>query len=324
MMPDLMIFNFAALRFGEVIFLILSIFIFLLTCFYTIMKIGGSRQLRYSVIERHSARLRAESMRRTRGASNIDLVRSLGSIQSIVTSLLPRQWVHEKRRFLRSAGFSGDIAWQLFVFVKISTLLLIFISLFVYMFAEYFSEVDDQFFVIFLVVSIGSFLSIDIFFNQRRKGRLRRLERSLPDGLDLLVICAEAGLSLDAGLKRVAEEFVVAVPELAEELFLTSVELNFLPQRRQALANLSQRVDIPAFRGVTTALIQTEKYGTPLANALRVLASEFRDTRLIQAEEKAARLPAILTVPMICFILPALFIVLAGPALISVLEKIGS
>jgi tight adherence protein C len=138
------------------------------------------------------------------------------------------------------------------------------------------------------------------------------------------VICAEAGLSLDAALKRVADEFASMVPDLSEELLLTSVELNFLPDRRQALLNLSQRVDVPSFRGVTATLIQTEKYGTPLAQALRTLASEFRENRLLKAEEKAARLPAILTVPMIIFILPALFIVLAAPAFIKVAEKVGN
>ena len=130
-------------------------------------------------------------------------------------------------------------------------------------------------------------------------------------------------MSLDAALKRVADEFANAVPELSEELFLTAIELSFLPNRRQALINLAERVDIVDFRGVVATLVQTEKYGTPLAQALRTLSAEFREHRLLAAEEKAARLPAVLTVPMILFILPALFIVLGGPAFLKVAEKFG-
>jgi len=154
---------------------------------------------------------------------------------------------------------------------------------------------------------------------QAIKGRQTRLRRQLPDGLDLLVICAEAGLSLDAALARVARELGLSCPDLADELGLTSVELGFLPNRRQALMNLTKRTDLPAIRGVVNTLVQTERYGTPLAHSLRVLSAEFREERMMKAEEKAARLPAILTVPMILFILPTLFIVLIGPAIIQVI-----
>ena len=142
--------------------------------------------------------------------------------------------------------------------------------------------------------------------------------------MDLLVICAESGLSLDSGLERVSREIGNASPDLAEELQLTSVELGFLPERRQALLNLNRRTNLGAIRGVVNTLVQTEKYGTPLSQSLRVLANEFRDQRLLRAEEKAARLPATLTVPMIIFILPVLFIVLIGPAIISVLDNMIS
>ena len=138
------------------------------------------------------------------------------------------------------------------------------------------------------------------------------------------MICAESGLSLDAALDRVANEIGGANAELAEELSLTSIELGFLPDRRQALLNLNRRTNLPAIRGVVNTLLQTEKYGTPLSQSLRVLANEFRDQRLLRAEEKAARLPATLTVPMILFILPVLFIVLVGPAIISVMDNLLS
>jgi tight adherence protein C len=152
------------------------------------------------------------------------------------------------------------------------------------------------------------------------KSRQNRLRRQLPDGLDLMVICAEAGLSLDAALTRVSREIGFSAPDLADEIGLTAVELGFLPNRRQALMNLAKRTDLPAIRGVVNTLVQTERYGTPLAHSLRVLSSEFREERMLKAEEKAAKLPATLTVPMILFILPTLFIVLVGPAIIQVMD----
>ncbi len=148
--------------------------------------------------------------------------------------------------------------------------------------------------------------------------RNRRFTRSLPDVLDLLVICAEGGLSLDGALSRVAREFRRFLPEMADELGLTAIELGFLPQRRDALENLAKRVGIPGIQSLTHTLIQTERYGTPLAQSLRALSSELRAERMLKAEEKAAKLPATMTVPMIIFILPATFIILVGPAAINV------
>jgi tight adherence protein C len=145
------------------------------------------------------------------------------------------------------------------------------------------------------------------------------LARSLPDALDLFVICAEAGLSLDAALRRVAREIAPAAPALADELALTGVELGFLPVRADALNNFATRVPLPAVRGLVNLLLQTERYGTPLAQTLRILAAEFRSTRMLEAEAKAARLPAVLTIPMIVFALPPLFIILVGPAILQVM-----
>jgi tight adherence protein C len=148
--------------------------------------------------------------------------------------------------------------------------------------------------------------------------RNRRFTRALPDVLDLLVICAEGGLSLDGALSRVSKEFRRFLPEMAEELGLTGIELGFLPQRRDALDNLAKRVGIPGMQSLTHTLIQTERYGTPLAQSLRALSAELRAERMLKAEEKAAKLPATMTVPMIIFILPATFIVLVGPAALNV------
>ena len=130
-------------------------------------------------------------------------------------------------------------------------------------------------------------------------------------------------MSLDAMLERVSRELALSWPELADEQELTAVELGFLPERKQALDHLDARTDLKEIRGLVNMLVQTEKYGTPLAHSLRVLAKEFRNDRLMRAEEKAARLPAILTVPMILFILPALFIVLIGPAILNVIDGFG-
>jgi tight adherence protein C len=170
-----------------------------------------------------------------------------------------------------------------------------------------------------LVVAIVFGFAPVLGLRQAIKRRQTRLRRQLPDGLDLLVICAEAGLSLDAGLTRVARELGLSAPDLADELGLTAVELGFLPNRRQALMNLTKRTDLPPIRGVVNTLVQTERYGTPLAHSLRVLSAEFREERMLKAEEKAAKLPATLTVPMILFILPTLFIVIIGPAVIQVM-----
>ncbi len=150
------------------------------------------------------------------------------------------------------------------------------------------------------------------------KKRHQRFHSALPDALDLLIICAESGLGLDGALVRVAREFRRFMPEMTEELQLTALELGFLPNRRDALGNLVKRVNIPAMRSLINTLVQTERYGTPLVQALRVLAAELREERMLKAEEKAAKLPAIMTIPMIVFILPSMFIVLMGPALIQV------
>ena len=168
---------------------------------------------------------------------------------------------------------------------------------------------------------IGSYKAPDIWLKNRVNKRSNAVRKGLPDALDLLVICAEAGLTVDAAFGRVARELGKAYPELGDEFGLTAIELGFLNERRQAFENLATRVDLEAIRGVVTTMIQTEKYGTPLASALRVLSAEFRNERMMRAEEKAARLPAIMTVPLILFILPTLFIVILGPAACSISDS---
>ncbi len=162
----------------------------------------------------------------------------------------------------------------------------------------------------------------DVLLKNKSQKREDVLRKAMPDALDLMVICAEAGLSLDASFDRVGREIGPTCPELAEEMGLTSVELNFLPDRNKALHGLAERVPLQSVMALVNTLIQTEKYGTPLAQALRVLSAEMREERMMRAEEKAARLPAILTVPMIIFILPPLFVVLIGPAALKVMDAL--
>jgi tight adherence protein C len=170
---------------------------------------------------------------------------------------------------------------------------------------------------------LGYFLP-DIWVQNAAQKRQKKIQLALPDALDLMVTCAEAGLSLEALMKRVASEMVRSGPELADELGLACIEMEFLPDRRQALVNLADRTNLPSIRALVNALQQSSKFGTPLSQAMRVLASEFRDDRIVKAEEKAARLPVLLTVPMVLFILPPLIMVLVGPAVLRVADQFVS
>ena len=222
---------------------------------------------------------------------------------------------------LERAGFRGRDALVLYLFCKLSLPLLAAAAALISLYLLQALPLKEP---LRMMVSFGLVLlglaAPDIYLKNAADKRRAAMQKGLPDALDLMVICAEAGLSLDAALTRVGREMVSAAPELADELGLTAVELAFLPERQKALDNFNQRTNLAAIRGVVNTLQQTEKYGTPLAQSLRVLAAEFRDQRLMKAEEKAARLPAILTVPMIVFILPALFVVVLGPAIISVAD----
>ena len=225
---------------------------------------------------------------------------------------------------LMCAGWRSKDAVVTFLFFKLS-LPFVFggLGLFV-VFALTSAELEPIFKVLAAMVGVvvGAYLP-EIFVTNVIQKRRVLLQKGLPDALDLLVICAEAGLALDAALNRVASELQRSYPELADEFGLTAIELGFQPERRMALDNLVKRTGLPSIRGVVNTLIQTEKYGTPLAQSLRVLAAEYRDERMLKAEEKAAKLPATLTVPLIVFILPTLFIVLLGPAILRAIDGLG-
>src|ERR1700760_376687 len=158
----------------------------------------------------------------------------------------------------------------------------------------------------------------DLFVNNMIARRQQSIMRAFPDALDLMLICVESGMSIESAFTRVAAEIGTQSAELAEELALTTAELSYLPDRRQAFDNLAKRCGHPGVKSVATALNQAEKYGTPLGQALRVTANENREMRMQEAERKAASLPAKLTVPMIIFFLPCLFVVILGPAIMSI------
>jgi tight adherence protein C len=177
--------------------------------------------------------------------------------------------------------------------------------------------------VLGLSIVLGLF-GTDLLVKNAGDNRIKQLTRALPDALDLMVICAEAGLSLEAAIKRVGNEMSNVSGEMSDEMLLTAIELNFMPDRTKALQNLAKRTDMPKLKALVNSLVQSERFGTPLANSLRVLSNEFRNERMMVAEEKAAKLPAIMTVPMIVFILPSLFMVIIGPVILRVLDTLSA
>ncbi|HKS88033.1 MAG TPA: type II secretion system F family protein [Stellaceae bacterium] len=156
------------------------------------------------------------------------------------------------------------------------------------------------------------------------KNRRRSISRGLPDAIELLVIAVEAGLSLEDAMNRIVGELQASQPAVSEELAITSADLKILPNRDDALRRLADRVDMPSVNSIVTTLSQTLKYGTPLAQALRVAAAELRNDALLRIEEQANRMPVLLTVPMIVFILPSLFLIIGGPAFLKVIDTFSS
>ncbi len=221
---------------------------------------------------------------------------------------------------LRMAGFRGQAPLVVFLFARVTLPLVIFAFALFYMLAVI--ELDQPTMIKVLIafgVAYVGFYAPNLYVSNVVSKRQTSIRRAWPDGLDLLLICVESGMSAEAAFRKVSEEIGAQSVELAEELTLTTAELSYLPERRQAYENLGNRTGLETVRSVMTSLIQAERYGTPLGHSLRVLAQENRDQRMQAAEKKAAALPPKLTVPMILFFLPVLFAVIIGPAAIQVI-----
>jgi len=218
---------------------------------------------------------------------------------------------------MMQAGIRGQRPIIIFYFARLATPVVLFVGLLIYLFAvkDYDMPPMTRFAVAFGVGVFGYYLP-GIYLTNVASKRRASVMSAFPDALDLLLICVEAGMSIEAAFQKVASEIGTASIELAEELSLTMAELSYLQERRQAYVNLAMRTNHPGVKAVSTALVQAERYGTPLGSALRVMAKENRDMRMAAAEKKAASLPAQLTVPMILFFLPVLFVVIIGPAII--------
>ncbi len=220
---------------------------------------------------------------------------------------------------LRMAGYRGQAPLVVFLFARVTLPLIVFAGALFYLLA---TNTVQQPVLMKVGIAIGiayiGFYLPNIFVSNIVGKRQSSIRRAWPDALDLLLICVESGMSAEAAFRKVSEEIGAQSVALAEELTLTTAEMSYLPERRQAYENLGARTGLETVRGVMTSLIQSERYGTPLGHSLRVLAQENRDQRMQMAEKKAAALPPKLTVPMILFFLPVLFAVIIGPAAIQV------
>jgi tight adherence protein C len=227
----------------------------------------------------------------------------------------------EVRDKLKMAGLRGQAPLVAYLFFRLAMPIIIAVIALVYLFLIAAYEYPPPIKVgLALVAGYLGFYLPNMFIENLVQRRQTSIKNSFPDALDMLLICVQSGMSVEAGFGKVASEVGSQSLELAEELSLTTAELSYLQERRQAFENLGKRTGIPGIKAVATALIQAERYGTPVGQALRVMARENRDMRMAEAEKKAAALPPKLTVPMIVFFLPVLFVVILGPAIIQVFK----
>ncbi len=222
---------------------------------------------------------------------------------------------------LRMAGFRGTGPLYTFLFARIAIPVVLFAVALVYAFGVVPSDTPalTKVSVCILVGGVGVFAP-NLYIQNLITKRQQSIKRAWPDALDLMLICVESGMSIEEAFRRVAEEIGAQSVALAEELTLTTAELSYLGERRQAYENLSKRSGVDGVKNVMMALIQAERYGTPVGHAIRVMSDDTRDQRMQEAEKKAASLPPKLTVPMIIFFLPVLFFVIMGPAVMQVMD----
>jgi tight adherence protein C len=226
----------------------------------------------------------------------------------------------EARDKLIQAGYRGQVPYIIFLLFRMVVPIVTFLLALVYLFVI--NDMQQPAIVRVLIACFAAYVGLQLpmlFLKNQIDRRKTSIRRAFPDSLDLMLICVEAGMSIEVAFKRVSQEVGSQSIPLAEELTLTTAELSYLQDRRLAYENLAKRTDLDGVKAVSMALIQAERYGTPLANTLRVMAQENRDMRMSDAEKKAASLPPKLTVPMIVFFLPCLFIVIMGPAVIRLM-----
>lgn len=263
------------------------------------------RRSRSALAKEHDGRLRHDTKENVRG-----IVERLQ-----LQKLLEDPTVQEK---LLQAGMRGPGPLMMFYLFRFSLpVLFFFAALFFLFFVNDFGMQPQMRFAAAMGACMFGFYGPNLYVSNVGQKRQQSIMRAFPDALDLLLICVESGMSIEAAFNRVGAEIGSSSVELAEELSLTTAELAYLQDRRMAFENLGKRTNHPGVRSVATALIQAERYGTPLGSALRVMSKENRDMRMMEAEKKAASLPAQLTVPMILFFLPVLFIVILTPAYIQ-------
>ena len=272
------------------------------------------------------ARLKALRTRRmkTRGERvTSSKTASLGFLRELADrlNLLRGTAADQTSRKLQQAGFHSRDAAVIYVFIKLALpLLLGFLMIGLTSVTNVLSVPEDFVLATCVGAVLVGFMLPEVYIKNVATKRREILNSVLPEGLDLLTICVEAGLSIDAAFRRVSREMQGSMPELAVEFEMTAIELTYLPDRQQALENMADRTNSPAVAALVNALRQTEKYGTPLAASLRILSQEFRQTRASKAEEKGARMPALMTVPLMVFILPTLITVLLAPAIMSAMK----
>lgn len=278
---------------------------------------------REQIRARERARINAENGRGKASlrAQNNQSVRQIVDRFNLRKALVDDHTVNK----LRAAGYRSQNALNMFLLARflLPFVVMALAAVWIFVLGNLSTRpFGVRLFVTIVAGYIGFYLP-NIFVNNRMQKRQHSIRRAWPDALDLMLICVESGISIEAAMRRVAEEIAVQSPELAEEIALTTAELSFLQDRRAAFENLGTRTQLDNVKSVSQALIQAERYGTPIASALRVLAQEGRDERMNEAEKKAAALPPKLTVPMILFFLPVLIAVILGPAGIKVADSFG-
>jgi tight adherence protein C len=284
-----------------------------------------SHRMRVMAIERdkmREARL-ADMVDRDRRSTKLRQAASKGYMQGIVDRLNLRKMydTDELRDKLKRAGLRGQAPLVTYMFLRVALPLAAFALAVFYLFVMGALAYPPliKLLIALCVAFVGSYLP-NLFIENLAQKRQQAIKIVFPDALDMLLICVQSGMSVEAAFGRVSKEMAAQSMELAEELSLTTAELSYLQDRRQAFENFGKRTGIPGVKAVTTALIQAERYGTPVGQALRVMAKENRDIRQSEAEKMAAALPPKLTVPMILFFLPVLFVVILGPAAIRFWE----